>query len=421
MSSSPFRRRHGEHQRQLAELVEPLDVALRNTRVVVRRVAVACYRREPVPASYASLMRDLADLSDRVADELVADRMAEAVIDDLIALGRATAQVEHSDDLSAEVILAQVRSIVADMLALCGMDPLEATDVIPLRLGHRSDLVTTTSSWVPLAVGSPVSTVQPSRVRVSASALGVRGLAPSSSSARTMRPLVALLKWLTTDRLPADSWSTRTVATRRARRRVRPPEGGVRPGAEVDEQAGADRLGDGLAEDLAPRAGDRTGAGQAGVAGEPVGRDPVAGPHDAEERARDRHPRGRPAAGRGGEGVEAEGVVEDAGVDRVGAGGRGVLEVGVALHQVALGGTEAEHGGGLVRVVAAQPHERLEQRRPGGGEGRRGQRAEVEGLAATGSGLALAGRQQDQHGRKRRERRGCVLTARVVTCPATVW
>jgi uncharacterized membrane protein YgaE (UPF0421/DUF939 family) len=133
VSSSPFRRRHGEHQRQLAELVEPLDVALRNTRVVVRRVAVACYRREPVPASYASLMRDLADLSDRVADELVADRMAEAVIDDLIALGRATAQVEHSDDLSAEVILAQVRSIVADMLALCGMDPLEATDVIPLR------------------------------------------------------------------------------------------------------------------------------------------------------------------------------------------------------------------------------------------------------------------------------------------------
>ena len=49
--------------------------------------------------------------------------------------------------------------------------------------------------------------------------------------------------------------------------------------------------------------------------------------------------------------------------------------------------------------------ERVEQRRTGRGEGRRGQRGEVEGLAATGSGLALAGRQQDQHGRKRRERR----------------
>lgn len=133
VSSSPFRRRHSEHQRQLADLVEPLDVALRNTRVVVRRVAVACYRREAVPSSYASLMRDLAELAERVAVELVADRMATAVIDDLIALGHATSTVEHSADLSAEVILAQVRSIIADLLALCGMDPLEATDVIPLR------------------------------------------------------------------------------------------------------------------------------------------------------------------------------------------------------------------------------------------------------------------------------------------------
>ena len=64
---------------------------------------------------------------------LVADRMATAVIDGLISLGRATATVEHSDDLSAEVILAQVRSIIADLLALCGVDPLEATDMIPLR------------------------------------------------------------------------------------------------------------------------------------------------------------------------------------------------------------------------------------------------------------------------------------------------
>jgi hypothetical protein len=96
-------------------------------------VAVAVYRREPVPASYAALMRDLADLADRVADELVADRMATSVIDDLVKLGRATATVEHSDDLSAEVILAQVRSIIADLLALCGVDPLEATDMIPLR------------------------------------------------------------------------------------------------------------------------------------------------------------------------------------------------------------------------------------------------------------------------------------------------
>jgi uncharacterized membrane protein YgaE (UPF0421/DUF939 family) len=131
--ASPFRRSHVAGQRRLAELVEPLDVALRNTRVLVRRVAVACHRREPVPASYAALVRELAALAERVAWELAEDRLAAAVVDDLVALGQVTATVEHSDDLSAEVILAQVRSIIADLLALCGMDPLEATDVIPLR------------------------------------------------------------------------------------------------------------------------------------------------------------------------------------------------------------------------------------------------------------------------------------------------
>lgn len=131
--SSPFRRRHVEHQRHLAELVEPLDLALRNTRVLVRRVAVAVHRGEPVPASYAALVRDLSVLAERVARELVANRMAVTVVDDLVALGRATATAERSPDLSAEVVLAQVRSLIADLLAVCGMDPLEATDVIPLR------------------------------------------------------------------------------------------------------------------------------------------------------------------------------------------------------------------------------------------------------------------------------------------------
>jgi uncharacterized membrane protein YgaE (UPF0421/DUF939 family) len=133
VASSPFRRRHGEPLRQLAELVEPLDIALRNTRVLVRRAAVAAYRREQVPASYARLVRELADVSDQVGEQLASGRKAESMVDPLIELARATATVERSDDLSAEVVLAQVRSIIADLLAVCGMDPLEATDRIPMR------------------------------------------------------------------------------------------------------------------------------------------------------------------------------------------------------------------------------------------------------------------------------------------------
>ena len=72
----------------MAELVEPLDFALRNTRVLVRRVAVASYRREPIPPTYAALLDDLAECTDAIADELAAGRAATAVRDELVALGR---------------------------------------------------------------------------------------------------------------------------------------------------------------------------------------------------------------------------------------------------------------------------------------------------------------------------------------------
>jgi uncharacterized membrane protein YgaE (UPF0421/DUF939 family) len=133
--SSPFRRRHRGRVRAMADLVEPLDFALRNTRVLVRRVAVASYRHEPIPASYAVMLEELAECAEDIADELSEGRSATAVRDRLAALGRSTSRMERSTDLSAEVVLAQVRSLVADLLAVTGMDPLAATDVIPPVVG----------------------------------------------------------------------------------------------------------------------------------------------------------------------------------------------------------------------------------------------------------------------------------------------
>jgi uncharacterized membrane protein YgaE (UPF0421/DUF939 family) len=129
--SSPFRRRHRGRVRAMAELVEPLDFALRNTRVLVRRVAVASYRRQAIPPSYATMLEDLADCTDAIAEELGSGRAATAVRDRLVALARASSEAERSRDLSAEVVLAQVRSLVADLLAVTGVDPLTATDMIP--------------------------------------------------------------------------------------------------------------------------------------------------------------------------------------------------------------------------------------------------------------------------------------------------
>jgi hypothetical protein len=115
----------------MAELVEPLDLALRNTRVLVRRVALAAYRQDPLPQAYGRLARDLADVVDDVASELRADRLPERCSGPLVRLGEATSRVERTHDLSAEVVLAQLRSVVVDLLMLTGLGQLEATDALP--------------------------------------------------------------------------------------------------------------------------------------------------------------------------------------------------------------------------------------------------------------------------------------------------
>jgi uncharacterized membrane protein YgaE (UPF0421/DUF939 family) len=129
--SSPFRRRHAGQVRRMAELVEPLDRAMRNTRVLVRRVAVLIYHRQPLPPAYALLIDDLADAVDEMAELLAQRQMASDARPALLAVGEGTAQVERSNQLSADVVLAQIRSIVVDLLQLTGLDVIEATETLP--------------------------------------------------------------------------------------------------------------------------------------------------------------------------------------------------------------------------------------------------------------------------------------------------
>lgn len=131
VTTSPFRLRHRGGMRRMAEIVEPLDLALRNTRVLVRRAAVAAHRREPVPRGYAVLCAELAHAADEVAYELAANRMANAAQPALLEVAHGSARVERGTDLSAEVILAQIRSIVADLLRITGMGVIESSDAIP--------------------------------------------------------------------------------------------------------------------------------------------------------------------------------------------------------------------------------------------------------------------------------------------------
>ncbi len=138
LASSPFRRRHVGNVRRMVELVEPLDRALRNTRVLVRRMALTSYHHHPLPRPYVLLCVDLADVVDELADELAAGHSvadphgpASDVRRGLLRIGEGTALVERVADLSADVVLAQIRSIVVDLLQVTGMDVLEATDALP--------------------------------------------------------------------------------------------------------------------------------------------------------------------------------------------------------------------------------------------------------------------------------------------------
>ncbi|MDT9593957.1 FUSC family protein [Nocardioides zeae] len=131
VASSPFRSRHRPGLRQMSELVEPLDKALRSTRVLVRRTAVAAYHRREVPPAYSALCREIASAADLVAAELAQNRMAEAARPALLAAAAGSGRLERTTELSVETMLAQMRSVVADLLEVTGMEALAATDALP--------------------------------------------------------------------------------------------------------------------------------------------------------------------------------------------------------------------------------------------------------------------------------------------------
>ena len=136
---SPFRRRHLPAVQAIADLLEPLDRAIRNVRVLVRRAAVAVWRTEEVPPAYVDLIEQLGTVTQRISDELEQRRLPEGARADLSRLGRASAVVAPHPTLSAEVIRAQVRSTVVDLLMLTGLTYAEARARVPVSVDALED------------------------------------------------------------------------------------------------------------------------------------------------------------------------------------------------------------------------------------------------------------------------------------------
>ncbi|GAA2830947.1 FUSC family protein [Kribbella solani] len=130
---SPFRRRHRGRVQEIADLVVPLDRAIRNIRVLVRRCAVSVWRDEAMPTEYPMLFERLADGTRLIGESLfepAADVAAQRVLGEL---GRRTAELPLPSGLSAVVVLGQLRSTIVDLLELSGTPYEQARELVPLR------------------------------------------------------------------------------------------------------------------------------------------------------------------------------------------------------------------------------------------------------------------------------------------------
>ncbi|MDQ1484025.1 MAG: hypothetical protein QOF35_2101, partial [Actinomycetota bacterium] len=128
---SPFRRRHLPAVQAIADLLEPLDLAIRNIRVLVRRAYVAIRKGEEVAAPYVDLISALADVTAEISEQLADRRLPTSSREALTAIASSTSMMAPHRSLSAEVIRAQVRSAVVDLLTLTGLTYDEAFARVP--------------------------------------------------------------------------------------------------------------------------------------------------------------------------------------------------------------------------------------------------------------------------------------------------
>lgn len=124
--SSPWRRGHRDDMLAVADLAVPLDRAVRNARVLLRRTVVVARRGEQLPERTLALLDGLAEAATTIARELDEQRTPVNALRQLRAIGADAAGVATGSALSADVVLALARSVVVDLLQVSGLPLPEA-------------------------------------------------------------------------------------------------------------------------------------------------------------------------------------------------------------------------------------------------------------------------------------------------------
>lgn len=128
---APPRRRARGPLDSYALAYDQIDLAVRNTRVLARGAIRATELGEHVPPHAIDAVRDLAAAVRALPAELAgsspAGRVGEAA---LRAAARSTAALEETGNLSASVIVGQIRSTAVDLLRSLGMSGDEARTAV---------------------------------------------------------------------------------------------------------------------------------------------------------------------------------------------------------------------------------------------------------------------------------------------------
>ncbi|HNV14116.1 MAG: FUSC family protein [Actinomycetales bacterium] len=130
IASTPFTRTDAGSVRSIASVVDPLDRAMRSTRVLVRRMSIAADSDIEVPDDYVDVIVALADAVDILDRVWAENRSAEFARPGFVALAERTATLDPGE-YHTTVILAQLRSLVVDLLELSGMDHEDAVAAVP--------------------------------------------------------------------------------------------------------------------------------------------------------------------------------------------------------------------------------------------------------------------------------------------------
>lgn len=131
ISLSPIRRSSRGRVDQLATAAEPIDLMIRNTRVLARAGVRAIDLDEHVPPVATEAIRDLASAVRSLDRHLGGAPRHSATRDAALrAAAAASAALEETSNLAVSVIISQVRATATDLLIGLGMTREEAVEEV---------------------------------------------------------------------------------------------------------------------------------------------------------------------------------------------------------------------------------------------------------------------------------------------------